>query len=108
MNYTTYLQEGLKIFILVFVLGNIIDQLFLSAQKKYNIPKSKLFGLFQLFSIITIAYVVHVLTPYKTSIELQVYTPAVLFSSLMLNIQKTMFYNLDLDLETHISGFLPI
>ena len=108
MNYINYLQEGLKIFILVFVLANVLDQFFSTIQKKYKIPKSKIFGLLQLFSIITIAYIVHVLTPHKTSIELQVYTPAVLFSSLMLNMQTTMFYNLDLDLEKHISSFLPI
>lgn len=108
MDYTTYLKEGLKIFVLVFILGKVIDELFSSIQKKYNIPKSKIFGLIQLFSIITIAYIVHVLTPRKTSIEFQVYTPAVLFSSLMLNMQTTMFYNFDLDLEKHFSGFLPV
>lgn len=108
MNYTTYLQSGLYIFVLVFLLGNFIDQIFSTIQKKYNIEQSKFYGLLQLITILTIAYVIHINTNRQISVDLQIYTPTVLFSSLMLNIQKTMFYNLDINLEDHISGFLPL
>lgn len=108
MDYPTYLLQGLKIFILVFILGNIIDQIFAYVQKKYNIPKSKVYGLLQLVTIITIAYIIHANSNNKISHEFQIYNPTVLFSSLMLNIQNTMFYNFSLNLETHLSHFLPI
>lgn len=107
MNYISYLSEGLKIFILVFLLGKGIDELFDTVQKKYEIKHSKLYGLLQLFTIITIAYFIHFFTSRKTSIEFQIYNPTVLFSSLMLNIQNTMFQNLDINLNSHISKFLP-
>lgn len=96
MNYSSYLKEGLQIFILIFILGKFIDNLFKSIQKKYNISKSKIFGIIHLIVIISIAYFIHIFTSQRINMEFQIYHPSVLFSSLMLNIQKTMFYNFDL------------
>lgn len=106
MNYTSYLIGGIKIFILVFILGKGIDETFDTIQKKYKISRSNLYGLLQLFTVITIAYIIHKLSPNKTSVEFQIYNPTVLFSSLILNIQNTMFYNFNIDLFRHISTFM--
>ncbi len=96
MDYLSYLLHGLKIFIIIFFLGNFIDKRFKYFQEKYEISKSKIYGLLHLIVVITIAYIIHVNTSDSFSTELQIYNPTILFSSLMLNIQKTMFYNLDL------------
>jgi hypothetical protein len=72
-QYLSYLTAGLKIFIFVFIVGNFIDKIFHYFQEKYNITKSKMYGLIQLISIITIAYHIHINTSIIQVFCFQVY-----------------------------------
>ena len=91
MNYFEYLIKSLQVFILCFILGSIINNLFVKIQNYFNIPVSIILGLLQLITIISITYLLHSVQFLEQFFE--EYTPNVLFSSFLLSLQSNMLNN---------------
>lgn len=94
MDYRDWILDGFKIFIIVFVMGKIINLIFTRFQTKFSIPRSKVFGLIHLLFILSFSYYLHNLTSDQFSEEVGITTPSVLFSGLFMGLQNNMFYNL--------------
>lgn len=94
MEFRDWILDGLKIFVIVFIMGKIINLIFTRFQTKFNIPRSKLFGLVHLIFILSFSYYLHHLTSDKFSEEVGITNPSVLFSGLFMGLQSNMFYNL--------------
>ncbi len=95
-EFKEYFISSLKIFIILFILGKILDNTFTKIQKKYNIPLSIWYGILQLFTCIVVAYILHSFTSDNFSDEMQIYAPNVLLSSFMMSLQSNMFKNFEL------------
>lgn len=96
-NLNTYFKYSIKIFLLAFIIGKSIDNIFITIQKRtseYKINKI-FYGIAQLISLILISYYLHIFTNNQFSDELQIYSPTVLFSSFIFAIQTNMMKNLD-------------
>lgn len=94
MKYIEYTLKSLNVFILCFLLGTFIDNLFHKYQDSLkNISSSqKLFiGLFQLVTIITVTYILNTLKFFHSFFE--EYSPNVLFSTFLLSLQSNMITN---------------
>jgi hypothetical protein len=94
MEYRDWILDGLKIFIIVFVIGKTINLIFTRFQTKFGISRSKLFGIIHLLFIISFSYYLHNLTSDQFSEEIGITNPSVLFSGLFMGLQSNMFYNL--------------
>lgn len=93
-KYSDWMIDGLKIFVIVFLLGKMINTIFVKIQRRFLIRKSILFGLAHLIFILTFSYVMHVFTSHKLSEEINITSPSVLYSGLLLNMQSNLFVNL--------------
>lgn len=91
MDYLEYLIKSLQVFILCFILGSLINNLFVKIQNYFNIPVSIILGLLQLITIISITYLLHSVQFLEQFFE--EYTPNVLFSSFLLSLQSNMLNN---------------
>lgn len=91
MEYTTYLNKSLQVFIICFMIGTFVDQQFHHLQKSYNDTNQFLFGFSQLITIITITYILHINKFFHSYFE--EYSPNVLFSTFLLSLQSNMIYN---------------
>jgi uncharacterized protein YacL len=97
-NLNTYFTYSIKIFLIAFIIGKSIDNIFITIQKRtseYKINKI-FYGIAQLVSLILISYYLHIFTNNQFSDELQIYSPSVLFSSFIFAIQTNMMKNLDI------------
>lgn len=95
-RYTDYLTRTLEIFLVTFVIGSAIDHVFRYLTDTYGQHSQfikTILALVQLFVIINIAYIWHITTSRNISYEYQIAHPSILMSSLMLNLQDTMFSN---------------
>lgn len=93
----TYFTYSIKIFLLAFIIGKSVDNIFITIQKKtaeYKINKI-FYGISQLIFVILISYYLHIFTNNQFSNELQIYSPTVLFSSFIFAVQTNMMKNLD-------------
>ena len=93
-NFNTYLTYSVKIFLLAFIIGRSIDNIFITLQKKYTHINNVIFGILQLLTIITISYYLHIFTSNQFSNQMQIYGPNVLFSSFIFTLQTNMMQNL--------------
>jgi hypothetical protein len=96
-NLKTYFTYSIKIFLLAFILGKSIDNIFIIIQKKtaeYKINKI-FYGILQLVFVILVSFYLHIFTNNQVSDELQIYSPSVLFSSFIFAVQTNMMKNLD-------------
>jgi len=96
-NLNTYFTYSIKIFLLAFIIGKSIDNIFITIQKKtseYKINKI-FYGISQLIFVILVSYYLHIFTGNQFSDELQIYSPTVLFSSFIFAVQTNMMKNLD-------------
>lgn len=94
MHYTEYTFKSLQVFILCFILGTFIDNLFHKYQeslKNVSSIEKLLIGLIQLITIITVTYVLHTIKFLHNFFE--EYTPNVLFSTFLLSLQSNMISN---------------
>jgi hypothetical protein len=91
MDYFEYLSKSLQVFILCFILGSLINNLFVKIQGYFNIPVYTLFGFLQLITIISITYLLHNIQFLEHFFE--EYTPNVIFSSFLLSLQTNMLNN---------------
>lgn len=91
MDYFEYLSKSLQVFILCFILGSLINNLFVKIQGYFNIPIHIIFGFLQLITIISITYLLHNIQYLEQFFE--EYTPNVLFSSFLLSLQSNMLNN---------------
>ncbi len=91
MDYFEYLFKSLQVFILCFILGSLINNIFIKIQNYFNIPISIVFGFLQLITIISITYILHNIQFLEQFFE--EYTPNVLFSSFLLSLQSNMLNN---------------
>lgn len=94
MNYKDWIIDGLKVFFLIFVIGKGINFSSKRLQEYLQIKRSKIYGLFHLFFILTFSYYLHILTSDKFSEEMGISNPSILFSGLFMGLQSNMFYNL--------------
>jgi hypothetical protein len=94
ISYTEWVQNGLKIFIVVFIIGKIINTGFRKFQKWLRIPQSRIYGFVHLFFVLSFSYFLHILTSDQFSDEVGISSPSVLFSGLFMGLQNNMFYNL--------------
>ena len=91
MEYLTYVLKSLQVFFLCFILGSLINRLFVNIQNYVNIPTHIIFGVLQLITIISITYLLHSVQFLEQFFE--EYTPNVLFSSFLLSLQSNMIHN---------------
>jgi len=92
-NFNIYLTYSIKVFLLAFIIGKSIDNIFITLQKKYTYINNIIFGILQLLTIITMSYYLHILTSNQFSNEMQIYAPNVLFSSFIFTLQTNMMQN---------------
>jgi uncharacterized membrane protein YoaK (UPF0700 family) len=95
-NYKNYVFSAIKIFLLTFVLGKSINNFFTFITDKYENFNKKILAIIQLIVIINVAYIIHIIPSKQISEEFQITNPSILFSSLMINLQTTMFKNFDI------------
>lgn len=96
-NLNTYFKYSIKIFLLAFIIGKSIDNIFITIQKRtaeYKINKI-FYGIAQLMFVILVSYYLHIFTNNQFSNELQIYSPTVLFSSFIFAVQTNIMKNLD-------------
>ena len=91
MFYFEYLYKSLQVFILCFILGSLINNLFIKIQDYFNIPMHIIFGFLQLITIISVTYILHNVQFLEHFFE--EYTPNVIFSSFLLSLQTNMLNN---------------
>ena len=97
-NLNTYFKYSIKIFLLAFIIGKSIDNIFITIQKKtseYKINKI-FYGISQLIFVILVSFYLHIFTNNQFGSELQIYSPTVLFSSFIFSLQTNMMKNLDI------------
>ena len=98
-DFMTYFLDSLKIFLLAFIIGKSIDNVFIYIQIQSSVDKhskSLIFGILQLFVVIIAAYYLHTFTSNQFSDEMQIYAPNVLFSSFIFALQTNIIKNLEL------------
>lgn len=95
-HFKTYFIASIKVFFLAFIIGKSIDNLFITIQQKYPKINKLIFGILQLIVIIILAYFLHIFTSNTFSIEMQIYSPHVLFSSFIFALQSNMIKNLEI------------
>lgn len=89
MEYKRYLFKSLEVFIVCFVLGVIIDRLFVKLQVKYNTIHRSIYAFSQLITIISVTYIINrFFRPF-----FEEYSPHILFSSFLLSLQTNMIMN---------------
>lgn len=94
MKYIEYTLKSLNVFILCFLLGTFIDNLFHKYQeslKNISSLQKLLIGLFQLVTIITVTYTLNTIKFFHNFFE--EYSPNVLFSTFLLSLQSNMISN---------------
>lgn len=87
MNYFTYMRTSLYVFAVAFVVGTIINKMFIRIQSELEAPNLVVIALTQLFCIITIAYMLSNYDP------IEPYAPKFMFSSFLLSLQTNMISN---------------
>lgn len=91
MEYTKYISTSLKVFIVCFVIGIIIDKIFYNIQLYFTNLPPLLLAFLQLFVIINITYLLY---HYKLFGEFfETYSPHIIFSTFLFSLQTTMFNN---------------
>ena len=93
-KFSDWIVEGVKVFVVVFVLGKLINRLFVKLQRRLRLKNSIVFGLAHLLFILVFSYFLHVFTSQKFSEEMSITSPSVLYSGLLLNLQSNLFSNL--------------
>jgi hypothetical protein len=93
-KYSDWMMNGLKIFVVVFLLGKLINTAFVKLQRRYKVQKSITFALLHLMFILTFSYFLHIYTSHELSLEMNITSPSVLYSGLLLNMQTNLFVNL--------------
>jgi hypothetical protein len=92
-TFSDWMFDGLKIFLLVFLIGKLINKAFAKVQKQFEIHRSLEFGFAHLLFILTFSYILHVYTSDKFSEDFGISSPSVLYSGLLLNLQSNLFSN---------------
>lgn len=93
-SLTDWILDGLKVFVMIFIIGKFINLIFKKIGDKLGIKRSKIYGFIHLLFIITFAYYLHNLTSDKFSEEFGISNPSILFSGLFISLQTNLFYNL--------------
>lgn len=94
-NFNNYFIESIKIFLLAFIIGKSIDNIFTRLQNKHSNINPIIFGIFQLIVVIIAAYYLHIFTSNQFSNEMQIYAPNVLFSSFIFTLQTNIMKNFE-------------
>uniref|UniRef100_A0A6C0E0C2 EamA domain-containing protein n=1 Tax=viral metagenome TaxID=1070528 RepID=A0A6C0E0C2_9ZZZZ len=87
------MSHGFVVFGTSLVIGVLIDESFRKMQKQLRVEKSCLLGFLQLFVVLSVSYFLHISTSNAFSKDYQIYSPSVLFSSLIFGLQKNMLGN---------------
>lgn len=97
ITLTNWVLDGIKIFVIIFIFGKLINHIFKQFQNRYDIPESKFYGFIHLLVILTFAYYLHNLTTDQFSEEFGISNPSILFSGLFISLQNNLFYNLGIN-----------
>jgi hypothetical protein len=81
----------MQVFLYCFLLGSVINNFFYKYQKSLKNPNKLLLAFIQLFTIITIAYILQTIRFFQDYFE--EYAPNVLFSSFLISLQTNMISN---------------
>ena len=97
-NFNTYFTYSIKIFLVAFIIGKSIDNIFIIIQNKTSTYKINniFYGILQLIFVIFVSYYLHIFTNNQFSEELEIYSPSILFSSFIFTLQTNMMKNLDI------------
>jgi uncharacterized membrane protein YoaK (UPF0700 family) len=87
MDYIKYTSDSVYVFIVSFIFGTVVNRIFSKFQRMFVNPSALVFGIAQLITIVTIAYLFH-----KHN-QIEPYTPHVLFSSFLMSLQTNMIDN---------------
>ena len=91
MDYTQYITNSLKVFIVCFIIGIIIDKIFYNIKMHFTNIHPLVLAFLQLFTIINITYLLH---HYKLfSQYFETYSPHIIFSTFLFSLQSTMIDN---------------
>lgn len=78
------------------IIGYTIENIFQKISEKYSHIDKRVLAFMQFLTAVSTAYYLHVNTSNAFSKDFQIGNPSVLFSSFIINLQKTMFTNLGL------------
>lgn len=92
-----WILDGIKIFIIIFVIGKLINRVFKDLQNILRLKRSIIYGLIHLLFILVFAFYLHNFTSDKFSHDFGISNPSILFSGLFISLQNNLFYNLGIN-----------
>ena len=91
MSYINYIHKSLQIFLLCFIIGSYVNNVFIIIQKRNPQINTFVIAVLQLITIISITYLLRKEKIFHSFFE--EYSPNVLFSTFLVSLQTNMINN---------------